>query len=431
MDVPENQQKLDQSIAGDTAMGAGFAGGKMLKLGEPGQVANLARKAMTLGKTVMYMKGGQLVGKALGLPYGDIAGLILGSQPDEAAPSAQGKWKPELRDQAASTAISETQSQPLGKFLPPEHPPNATGQIEQVGAQPPNPEQGVIVPLNQRRLEGDRLLPAAPGPTRPPNAAGQIERVGSMPTSEQAVIAPAAPTVETVPEARAAAGPVRPIGKAIGDLVNQAYGVQPLKANVPLREQLPTAAGKTTEVVTDPIKLKYPDPAVRQMVRANGEKIVDAVANDPATMRAIHDLTRVELRQALINSGEDMGQTTISSSKFAGSGSITRQQAFDRLIDKGLAPQEIVRLAKTSGKPVEFGSVNRAAIAEGKTLDNPDWQFEQLRGEIDRLKGVLRDPAITAEERAIAKSQLENYESMLAESTVGAKQVRPIKASEQ
>jgi hypothetical protein len=38
-----------------------------------------------------------------------------------------------------------------------------------------------------------------------------------------------------------------------------------------------------------------------------------------------------------------------------------------------------------------------------------DWQYEQLRSEIDRLKAVLRDPNITAEERAIAQSQLDNY----------------------
>lgn len=38
-----------------------------------------------------------------------------------------------------------------------------------------------------------------------------------------------------------------------------------------------------------------------------------------------------------------------------------------------------------------------------------DWQYEQLRSEIDRLNAVLCDPNITAEERAIAQSQLDNY----------------------
>lgn len=82
------------------------------------------------------------------------------------------------------------------------------------------------------------------------------------------------------------------------------------------------------------------------------------------------------------------------------------------------------------GKTVEFGSSAREEAAFGKTLENPDWQGDQVRYEVNRLKAVLRDPNATAEERAIAQAQLENYLQQPAESTVGAKQVRPIKASE-
>jgi hypothetical protein len=38
-----------------------------------------------------------------------------------------------------------------------------------------------------------------------------------------------------------------------------------------------------------------------------------------------------------------------------------------------------------------------------------DWQFEQVRSEIKRLRELLRNPSLTAEERAIAQSQLDNY----------------------
>lgn len=38
-----------------------------------------------------------------------------------------------------------------------------------------------------------------------------------------------------------------------------------------------------------------------------------------------------------------------------------------------------------------------------------DWQYEQLRSEVNRLRQVLRNPNLTAEERAIAQSQLDNY----------------------
>jgi len=38
-----------------------------------------------------------------------------------------------------------------------------------------------------------------------------------------------------------------------------------------------------------------------------------------------------------------------------------------------------------------------------------DWQYEQVRTEIKRLKEVLHNPDLTAQERAIAQSQLANY----------------------
>lgn len=138
----------------------------------------------------------------------------------------------------------------------------------------------------------------------------------------------------------------------IDQLARDLAGVKPLKPDVPLREQL-TPSTKVGEV-TDPIKAKYPDPAVRQMVRANGERIYEATKGDPETVKAIHDLTRVELRQALINAGEDMGQMTVSNSKFAGEGSIPREEAFNRLLAKGLKPDDIVKLAKQT-KPEARG----------------------------------------------------------------------------
>jgi hypothetical protein len=131
--------------------------------------------------------------------------------------------------------------------------------------------------------------------------------------------------------------------------VDQATGVKPLKADVALREQLSKIPTNMPSEV-DPLKQKYPDPAVRQMVRANGEKIYEAAKGNPKTMKAIHDLTRVDLRQALINAGEDMGQKTVSDSKFAGEGSIPREEAFNRLLAKGHSPEQILELAKAEMK---------------------------------------------------------------------------------
>ena len=64
-------------------------------------------------------------------------------------------------------------------------------------------------------------------------------------------------------------------------------------------------------------------------------------------MKTIHSLTRVDLRQALINAGEDVGQATISNSRYAGTAAIGREAAFNTLLAKGYSPKEIVRLAKT------------------------------------------------------------------------------------
>lgn len=141
---------------------------------------------------------------------------------------------------------------------------------------------------------------------------------------------------------------------SVNDVANQVVanttGVKPLEPSVPLNKQgIVTPKPEISTPVsgeTDPLKIKYPDPAQRQMVRANGEKIVQAIGADADTMKAVHDLTRVDLRQALVNSGEDMGQRTVSNSKFAGEGSITREDAFNKLLAKGHSPADIIRLAK-------------------------------------------------------------------------------------
>ena len=172
--------------------------------------------------------------------------------------------------------------------------------------------------------------------TKPANDLGGMKRAGEEPE-------PAPKRLPTLFEKGTRPEPVN-----LDQLANDLAGVKPLKPDVPLREQLtpqPTSVGEQV----DPIKVKYPDPAVRQMVRANGEGIYEAAKGNPNLVKSLHDLTRVELRQALINAGEDMGQTTVSNSKFAGEGSIPREEAFNRLLKRGLSPEKIVELAKKTG----------------------------------------------------------------------------------
>lgn len=153
---------------------------------------------------------------------------------------------------------------------------------------------------------------------------------------------PAGPAPEAPPEEAPTAGPAKSTSKQVDELMNTVFG-QPLKPNVPLREQIP-AAGPAPEAPSS-LETKYPDKGVRQMVHANGEKIVDAIGDDKETMSAIHGLKASDLSNALLNSGEDMGQKVVSSSKFLGGDAISRQEAFNRLLAKGHTPQEIVKLA--------------------------------------------------------------------------------------
>lgn len=184
--------------------------------------------------------------------------------------------------------------------------------------------------------------------TAPKNDLGGMKRAGDQP--EKLTPIDSAATAEPPTEPMQ----LKPIGeRSLGEqavkpklenIINRAMGVKPLEPNVPLREQLGPAAEPGAEV--DPMKVKYPDAKVRQLVRANGEEVYEAAKHDPDLLKQLHDLNRVDLRQALINAGEDMGQLTVSNSKFAGEGSIPREEAFHRLLAKGVKAADIPELAK-------------------------------------------------------------------------------------
>ena len=130
-------------------------------------------------------------------------------------------------------------------------------------------------------------------------------------------------------------------------------GAPPLQPAVSLREQFkPTGMEPASKQLT--LEQKYPDREVRQLVHANGEDMVDAAGNDRETLKAIHDLKNTDVRQALINSGEDMGQTSIGNRKATGD-QMTRQDAFKKLLAKGYTPQQIVDLAKQETSAVAGG----------------------------------------------------------------------------
>jgi len=51
-------------------------------------------------------------------------------------------------------------------------------------------------------------------------------------------------------------------------------------------------------------------------------------------------------------------------------------------------------------------------VKEGPQKDA--WRREEVKFEIERLKDALRDPRLTEEEKAIAQSQIANYQEMTA-----------------
>jgi hypothetical protein len=157
-------------------------------------------------------------------------------------------------------------------------------------------------------------------------------------------------------------------------------------------------------------------------VRANGERAYGAAKHDPVLVKGMHDLTRVELRQALVNAGEDMGQTTVSDSKFAGEGSIPREEAFNRLLDKGLTPEKIIELGKkTEGtandRPqVKYkGGINEKGVEASTRQMSDKESISELENQIDTMSKTLKTSSRSAEEKAQLKQQISEYQERLEE----------------
>ena len=96
----------------------------------------------------------------------------------------------------------------------------------------------------------------------------------------------------------------------------------------------------------DPLKEKYPDTRTRQMVHANGEEIVKAIGDDKALMNELHSLKNADVGVAASKLGYEMGQRSVTSSKFEGEKGVGRQQVLDELIRAGHTPREIIKASK-------------------------------------------------------------------------------------
>lgn len=137
----------------------------------------------------------------------------------------------------------------------------------------------------------------------------------------------------------------------------------------------------------DQVKIDFPDPAVRQKVRANGRAVVEATVDDPRTLDAIHKLSNLEVGQAAKNAGIDVPQ-------FVGSrkglqGQVSRQELLDQMIAKGVKPQDIPGLAKPPG-PGGLRAFDVGELKEGDT-------FVDVHGEPRRIVEIAGDEIHTAD----------------------------------
>jgi hypothetical protein len=179
-----------------------------------------------------------------------------------------------------------------------------------------------------------------PLPTRSPEAGAGATPPGTLPIARPGP--PAAPPATTlgggeVPRA------------TLDEILRQATGQRAPERPTPgepLRRGQPSEEGRAPPVVVDPLKQEFPDAAVRRLARANGAELLRAAGENLDQVQAVHDLTNIEIRQAAINAGIDVGQRHVGSRMLLGEGQITRQDLIDQMIRQGVKPADIPRLAR-------------------------------------------------------------------------------------
>lgn len=105
----------------------------------------------------------------------------------------------------------------------------------------------------------------------------------------------------------------------------------------------PSAEAKPPPV--DPLKEEFPNPRVRQLARVNGPEIVRAAYDQPEVLEAVHGLSNVEIRQAAITAGIDLGTKHVGSRMNLGPEQVSRQDLIDQMIKQGVKAEDIPRLA--------------------------------------------------------------------------------------
>lgn len=205
-------------------------------------------------------------------------------------------------------------------------------------------------PVAERRAErmpmtagAQRGLQATPTPE-----GGEIARPGA--TGEEGTLPrtgpPSAPPPVTLGGQRAP--------KTLNEAIDMATGA---------RRGQPGAEAKPPPG-EDPLKTEFPDPAVRRLVRANGPELLRSGA-DADAIQAVHALTNVDIRQAAINAGIDVGQKHVGSRIGLGPEQISRQELIAQMLGQGVKAEDIPGLARMEPGTVDY--TKRMPIPKTKT----------------------------------------------------------------
>ena len=308
---------------------------------------------------------GGYVGSHLG-PLGAAAGVYAGpSVADAIIPRAPAEVPPPEGQLPARPNIGPTEGPAAAQaFTPLNHtPPNAAGQVERVGVQH-NPEQAVIAPRQPGRTIGDRTLP--PGPTPKPESTPA--RVGKLVNqafgvepmkANEPIYARAGSPARSAELEQPQAGPriATPSRNETmtENLKNRVPGSNPLEPGKTLKEQPPSEQRTPAQVKEETVH-----PMDRQFIHVNGSQAFERTAGLPDTRADLLNLQNDQLREVLRKSGEDMGTKRVGSGgKTADPNDYTRREAFDILFEKGYTPEQIVKEAPPRSKPapnrVPFG----------------------------------------------------------------------------
>lgn len=145
--------------------------------------------------------------------------------------------------------------------------------------------------------------------------------------------------------------------KLLENMKNRVPGSNPIEPRVTLGEQPPSELRTPAQVEEESVHTME-----RQQVHVNGARTAELTKGKPGLMQDMLNLEGEQIREVLRKSGEDMteiqtvGRSAGKSGGFGGGKivdpkNLARNEALDRLYEKGYTPEQIVKEAPPRSKP--------------------------------------------------------------------------------